>query len=118
MKKFTAEDIKNGFGLRTKEFREVHKYSQEYVAEKLETTNQAISNIERGRTFPLPQRIADFVNFYNISPRELFDFGYKRRSQKAEKLMLGLNENMRNHLLDSQIECLYNLSLEFLKINK
>ena len=117
MKKFTGEDIKKGFGLRIKDFREVHNFSQEYIAEKLSTTNQAISNIERGQTFPLPQRIADIINFFNISPRDLFDFGYKRRSQKVERYMLGTYENMRNKLTDTQIESLYNLSSEFANAN-
>ena len=58
---------------RLKELRKVNNYTQDYIAEVLETTRQTYSHYETGKRKPSPETIYKLALFYNISADDLLN---------------------------------------------
>jgi len=59
--------------VRLKELRKTNHYSQEYVAEHLNISRQAISHWENGKSFPDIDNLVVLAELYNISVDELLN---------------------------------------------
>ena len=62
------------FGKKLREIRKERGLTQEQLAEKVNVSYQAISNIERGLTGPSFSTLADIAKALKVKPKELFDF--------------------------------------------
>lgn len=62
---------KNGIGKRLAEIRKKNNYKQVDLAERLNVSQQVISNIERSVTTPDIEQLKKFADIYNISLDQL-----------------------------------------------
>ncbi len=66
--------VKKRMGFILKNVREMRGYSQQYLASKLNKTQNAIYNWEMGRTSPPAEDVLPICNVLNITPNELFGY--------------------------------------------
>lgn len=100
-------------GKRLAEIRKKNNYIQAELAEKLNVSQQVISNIERGVTTPDIEQLKKFADIYNISLDQLVGrefFGadtddierqiisyIKQMDDKGKELSLGLLSQVAQH---------------------
>ena len=65
-------------GQRIKALRDKHKFSQQYMADKLGMTRAGYGNIELGRSQPPADRLQDIADIFNVPVGSLFP----RRAKK------------------------------------
>lgn len=65
-------DIKQIIGKNVRKLRESKGLSQAEFAEKISLQMFPISQIENGRTYPMPETISKICEYFNISPACLF----------------------------------------------
>lgn len=66
--------LEQQFGKKLRELRKARGLTQEQLAEKVNVSYQAISNIERGLTGPSFTTLAVIARALKVKPRDLFDF--------------------------------------------
>lgn len=66
--------------LRLEELRKIHKYSQNDIALMLKTTNQTISNWEKGKTEPGIEHLKRLASIFNVSIDYLVGYNIKDKS--------------------------------------
>lgn len=66
-------DMKQGLGLRIRAFRQARKMTQEQVAEAIERTPEAVSNIERGQSLPSLDTLERLAFSLEVPLAEFFD---------------------------------------------
>ena len=64
--------MQNSLGQKLKELRKVYNYTQDYVAEVLDTSRQSYSHYETGRRKPSTEMLYKLSALYNISLDDLF----------------------------------------------
>ena len=69
-------DSKKLVGLKVKEIREKHNYTQEYFAEVISINTSSLSNIETGKSYPSMQTLLNIIEKFDVKPQEIFDFSY------------------------------------------
>jgi len=87
------ENIYSDFGKRFKELRELHKLTQEQLAEEIGVEARQISRIETGKCFTTLDNLKKIAELYNIEVKDLFNFGHFKNKEELIKLInLMLNE--------------------------
>ncbi|HEX7030808.1 MAG TPA: helix-turn-helix transcriptional regulator [Gammaproteobacteria bacterium] len=66
--------LEQQFGKKLRELRKARGLTQEQLAEKVNVSYQAISNIERGLTGPSFPTLAEIAKALKAKPKDLFDF--------------------------------------------
>lgn len=59
---------------RIKLLREIHNYTQEFIAEELKMSQTGYGNLERGLSIISLDKIETFCNIYKITVDEFFEF--------------------------------------------
>lgn len=78
------KDLKKEFGKRLKEIREDRGFTQEGLAEAVDSTRDTIRNIETGRHGPRFGLLQDIIEVLGVRPRELFDFDWPVKARKKK----------------------------------
>lgn len=68
-----AMDLKQRLGARLRAFRQERKLTQEQIAEAIERTPEAISNIERGQSLPSLDTLERLAKALDVPLAEFFD---------------------------------------------
>ena len=93
-------------GQKIKKIRELRDFSQDYMAEKLEISQQAYSEMEKGKIdFPV-SRIDIIANILDIKPEDIFAFDEKAMlnninctfSGNEKGIAISTNKNILKHL--------------------
>lgn len=103
------------FGENIKKFRLAKKLTQEQFAEKLETSTNTVSKIERGLRFVTSDTLVKIVETLDIKPHELFVFNDEETVEQTYKSIIKLLklDSIRN---DSRfLALLYELIIQHLK---
>ena len=66
--------------LRLEELRKVHNYSQNDIARLIGTTNQTISNWEKGKTEPGINHLKKLADIFHVSVDYLIDHNLREKS--------------------------------------
>ena len=66
--------------LRLEELRKVHNYSQNDIANLIGTTNQTISNWEKGKTEPGINHLKKLADIFHVSVDYLIDHNQREKS--------------------------------------
>jgi len=66
--------LERQFGKKLRQLRKDRALTQEQLAEKVNVSYQAISNIERGITGPSFATLAQIAKALKVKPGDLFDF--------------------------------------------
>ncbi len=77
-------DLKQEFGRKLKEIREDRGYTQEGLAEAVESTRDTIRNIETGRHGPRFGLFEKILKALEAHPRDFFDFSWSTRKRKKK----------------------------------
>ena len=79
----TNADVINVLGNKLKRARKKLKYTQEYVAEKVDISIDLLRNIENGRNIGSVPTLLNLCNFLKVTPNTLFDelLTFKRDSE-------------------------------------
>lgn len=80
-------DTKAQLGLRIKAYRKQANLSQAELAEKIGKSDDALSNIERGKSLPSFEMIELLSKALNIPLRDFFDFDVRPSSSRHAQLM-------------------------------
>jgi len=81
-------DSKKLIGLKVKEIREKHNYTQEYFAETININTSSLSNIETGKSYPSMQTLLNIIEKFDVKPQEIFDFAYLNDDINLENEMI------------------------------
>lgn len=83
-----ATDMKQSLGLRIRTFRLARKMTQEQVAEAIERTPEAVSNIERGQSLPSLDTLERLALALDVPLAEFFekDGGSRQRIELEARL--------------------------------
>lgn len=76
--------IKRSLGLKLREIRKSHKYTQETLAEKLDLSTRQLIRIENGQNFPSVETLGKISKFFDIELYKLFDFRDNSLSQESD----------------------------------
>jgi transcriptional regulator with XRE-family HTH domain len=68
----TVEELKKVFGQNVKNYRELRGWSQPYLAEKIDSSVNTVSEIETGKKFARAEKIVKFAELFNIDAYVLF----------------------------------------------
>lgn len=66
-------DLKNRVGLRIKTLRKERGLTQEELAEKIDRTKDAVSNLERGLSLPSFETLETMSKVFDVPIRDFFD---------------------------------------------
>ena len=77
------KDLKKEFGKKLKELRKNSGYTQEGLAEAVDSTRDTIRNIESGRHGPRFGLFQDIIEALGAHPRDFFDFNWTTRKRKS-----------------------------------
>lgn len=98
IKPIMSDQLKLNIGLRVKTIRHQRKLTQAQLAEAIDKTFEAISNLERGKTAPNFSTLADIARVLKVPMREFFEGIDAELTQDRQKLFTELN------LLASQMD--------------
>ncbi|WP_162652126.1 helix-turn-helix transcriptional regulator [Lentilitoribacter sp. Alg239-R112] len=93
-----SDQLKQNIGLRVKTIRNQRKLTQAQLAEAIDKTFEAISNLERGKTAPNFSTLADIARVLQVPMREFFEGIDAELSEDRQELFTKLN------LLASQMD--------------
>lgn len=85
-------DIRKIFGNNVKKYRELRGWTQEEFIEKIGIGPSAISNIECGKSFPLPSNINKIIEVLNVEPGLLFTSNSNNKSDKLKSIVNEVNQ--------------------------
>lgn len=94
--------------LRLEELRKLHKYSQNDIAIMLKTTNQTISNWEKGKTEPGIEHLKRLAGIFNVSVDYLV--GYNIKDQSISDIKVKIKTLSKEDLVKSLEEILNSLN--------
>lgn len=80
-------DTKAQLGLRIRAYRKQANLSQAELAERIGKSDDALSNIERGKSLPSFEMIELLSKTLNIPLRDFFDFDVRPSSSRHAQLM-------------------------------
>ncbi len=101
--------FKKHFGARVKRYREEGGLSQEQLAEKIDVDFSTIGKIETGVNFPSAKTIVNLINFFNIGPAELFNFGKRNITPEKDNEILYKILNQLYECDDKKLEYFYKI---------
>ncbi len=107
--------FEKSFGKNIKKFRLAKKLTQEQFAEKLDTSTNTISKIERGLRFVSSDTLIKITKILNVKPHELFIFDDEQSSEQIYKDVVKLlkTDAIKN---DSRfLSLIYELIIQYLK---
>lgn len=79
------KDLKKEFGKKLKEIREDRGFTQESLAEAVESTRDTIRNIETGKHGPRFGLLQNIIETLGAHPRDFFDFSWSARGGRKGK---------------------------------
>ena len=80
-----ANRLKSQFGRRVRSLRKLRDLTQEQLAEMAEMSPEYVGKIERGRSSPSFESIAQLAKALSVSPSILFDFSDLDERPPVEK---------------------------------
>lgn len=80
----SMKDLKKSFGKRLKEIREEAGFTQESLAEAVDSTRDTIRNIETGKHGPRFGLFQDIIEVLGVHPKELFEFDWSIKQRKRK----------------------------------
>ena len=86
-----SEQLKQNIGLRVKALRHQKKLTQAQLAEAIDKTFEAISNLERGKTAPNFSTLADIAKVLEVPMREFFEGMDDELTEDRQQLFTQLN---------------------------
>ncbi|GHU04397.1 hypothetical protein FACS1894205_2560 [Alphaproteobacteria bacterium] len=96
-------DMKRDLGLRIRSFRRIRSLTQEQLAEAIERTPEAVSNIERGQSLPSLETLERMAAFLGIPLSDFFEKTgaplNSRRTEQEVRLCA-----LAKHLSDDDLE--------------
>lgn len=100
-----ATDMKQSLGLRIRTFRLARKMTQEQVAEAIERTPEAVSNIERGQSLPSLDTLERLALSLEVPLAEFFekDRGASRQRIELEARLRVLARTMSDEDLEVSV---------------
>ncbi len=93
--------------LKLKELRKIYKYSQEDVANLIDSTNQTISNWENNKTEPCINDLKKLADVFHVSVDYLIDHNPKEKS--VSEIKTKLKTLSKDELVSSLEEILHAL---------
>ena len=108
------------FGLKVKTLREHKKWSQSKLAEKINITDAALSNIETGKSYPRSTTLIAISDALNVSIPFLIDEGddiIKICMNEIEKCMFMFDKSIANHVME-YIEMCIDLDNEISRLKR
>jgi transcriptional regulator with XRE-family HTH domain len=107
-------DIRKEFGLRVQFFRKQRRLTQAELAEKIERTEDTISNIERGISSTRIETAARIAEVLKIQLTDLFDLplfaGRNREKSELIKELVAIALDQDTALIKAFLEHIRNLS--------
>lgn len=97
-------DFRKRVGLRVRAIRQELDLTQDQFAEKIDRSIEAISNIERGKSYPGFETLERIWSNLGIHPKEFFEFAESDNeiSHKRAQLLEGLRMSTRK-MSDKQL---------------
>lgn len=92
-------NIKKLFGLKIKELRKKHLFTQANLAELVNVDDKHISCIESGKNFPSPDLIERLAVALNVEPKDFFEFYYLQDKVDLKKDIIKMIDNLSNEEL-------------------
>lgn len=89
-------DTKKLIGMRLREFRRSHGYSQERVAELADIASNYLSRIELGKENPTVDTMQKLANVYNIELWELLNYGHEMNRKEMEARICGVAKSAKD----------------------
>lgn len=83
-------NIKKLFGLKVKEYRKKHLYTQAKLAELVNVDDKHISCIESGKNFPSPDLIERLAIALNVEPKDFFEFYYLQDEKELKEDIINM----------------------------
>jgi transcriptional regulator with XRE-family HTH domain len=83
----TTDKAKAAFGARIKSLREQNKWTQEFLAEKIEISTNYLSSIERGKENPTFDLLVKLSAGLEVEMWELFDFGHESGPGELKEML-------------------------------
>lgn len=100
----TSDDVLKTIGNKIKQARLSNKYTQDYVAEKVDISTDLLRNIENGRNIGSIPTLLNLCNFLKISPNHLFSelltFEENTLDSSLKKYISTLPKESKNILKD------------------
>lgn len=96
-------DLKTRVALRIKTIRKRRKLTQEQLAERIDRSVDAISNLERGISLPSFETLERFATALDVPVREFFDFETPEEEPRRTALLAMLSATARS-LSDTDLE--------------
>lgn len=94
------DSVKDRLGNMVREKRNIHRITQEQLAEKVGVTTGMIGQMERGETMPSIETLAALIEQLNIDPRVLFGGSAPQDPEYAELCsIIARMTPMQRHLL-------------------
>ena len=103
-------EIKKQLGKKIKYFRELHGYTQEMLAEKLDMNCRSLSFLECGTNFVTADTLEKLCIQLKVTPKQLFDFEYY--PQTPENISNEINLLIKNN--PEKLNDIYNILRGFL----
>lgn len=100
--------LKKDFGIRLKELRKSHGWTQEKLAENLGVDTKHISFLETGRNFPSADLLEKIKNVFNIDYKDIFDIETLSKQKYIERI-----NNTLTKMDENKIKFIYKIILEF-----
>lgn len=98
-----SKQLKQNIGLRVKTLRHQKKLTQAQLAEAIDKTFEAISNLERGKTAPNFSTLVDIAKVLEVPMREFFEGMDDELTKDRQQLFTQLNM-LASHMDDQTLE--------------
>jgi transcriptional regulator with XRE-family HTH domain len=109
----TNKDILKVIGVKIKEARNTKKFTQEYVAEKIDKSPDIIRNIENGRSVGSVETLLNICNLLDITLDDIFNDLLKNKNTILDR---NLYKNFQE--LDLKEKELINMLITYIKNNR
>lgn len=97
-------DLKQKFGLQIRAIRKAKGLTQEQVAELIDRSTRAISDLERGRSLPKPETLVTLSERLNVPLRAFFDFEIKDENDPRRGELLAEIDTTIHQLDNRELE--------------
>lgn len=87
---------KRQIGLRLRELRKKHGYSQEKAAELADIASNYLSGIERGKENPTVDVFMKLAHAYKVELWELLDYGHEMSRKEMETKICSISKSAKN----------------------
>ena len=103
-------DIKKQLGLRIKQIRQQHGYSQEQFAERLGIAPRTLCGIELGKNFFTADTLEKILEVLEITPQDLFKINHLQPQEDLVDEIISFVKNIKDR---EKIEIIYKIIKSF-----